>query len=80
MFAEVMRENAYRAYRLRLKVLLHIPAEASDLDIHQLIETGFSADSVKTLCDIGTISPLERDQIMPLKTLKTRSATDLGRK
>jgi hypothetical protein len=74
MFAEILRENAYGADRVRLEALLHIPTDASDQDIHELIEAGFSAGSVKALCDLGAISPLERDQIIPLKALKTRLA------
>ncbi|MFY0727292.1 antitoxin Xre/MbcA/ParS toxin-binding domain-containing protein [Pseudomonas sp. NFX15] len=74
MFAEVLRENAYCAYRVRLEALLHIPTDASDQAIHELIEAGFSADSVKALCELGAISPLERDQIIPFKALKTKLA------
>ena len=74
MFAEILRENAYGAYQVRLEALLYIPTDASDQDIHELIEAGFSAGSVKALCDLGAISSLERDQIIPLKALKTRLA------
>ncbi len=74
MFAEVMRESAYRAYRARLGVFLPIPIDASDQDIHELIEVGFLATSVKLLCDRGTLSDVGRDQIIPLKTLKKRLA------
>jgi hypothetical protein len=49
MFAERMRASAYGAYRIRLEVLLHIPTDATDQDIHDLIKAGFSADTVKTL-------------------------------
>lgn len=74
MFAEVLRETAYGAYRVRLEALLQIPTNASDQDIHELIEAGFSTSSVKALYNLGRISSLERDQIIPFKTLKTRSA------
>lgn len=74
MFAEVMRESVYRAYRARLGVFLPIPIDASDQDIHELIEAGFLAANVKLLCDLGTLSGAERDQIIPLKTLKKRLA------
>ncbi|WP_213875807.1 antitoxin Xre/MbcA/ParS toxin-binding domain-containing protein [Pseudomonas sp. dw_358] len=72
MFAEVLREPAYNAYRVRLQALLDIPANASDQQVHDFIEAGFPAIRVKALCDQGTLSPLERDQIIPLKTLKSR--------
>jgi putative toxin-antitoxin system antitoxin component (TIGR02293 family) len=74
MFAEVMREGAYRAYRARLGVFLPIPIDASDQAIHELIEAGFLAASVKLLCDRGTLSADGCDQIIPLKTLKKRLA------
>lgn len=74
MFSETLRENFYGAYRVRLEALIHIPMDASDQHIHELIEAGFSAGSVKALCDLGAITPLERDQIIPLEGLKTRLA------
>ena len=40
MFAEVMRNDVYLAYRVRLEMFLPIPTDASDLDIHALIEAG----------------------------------------
>jgi len=72
MFAEILREDAYGAYRVRLEALLHIPTDASDRDIHELIEAGFSASNVKALCDFGRMSPLERDQIISPQALKTK--------
>ncbi|APC18313.1 antitoxin [Pseudomonas frederiksbergensis] len=74
MFAEVMCDKAYRAYRVRLETLLHIPVDASDQDIHELIEAGFSATSVKTLCDLGALSPVACSHIISLNTLNTRLA------
>ncbi len=53
MFAEVMRNDVYRAYRVRLEMFLPIPTDASDLDIHALIEAGFSPGSIKSLRDLG---------------------------
>lgn len=71
-FAEALRDEAYRAYRNRLETFLHIPTDATDQTIHEMIEAGLSASSIKTLCDSGTLSPEERDRIIPLKTLKTK--------
>ncbi len=76
MLAEVMREPAYATYRLRLEYLLQIPTDASELEIHEIIQFGFEADRLMKLCDQGDVTPLERDQIIPLKTLKTRVAKD----
>lgn len=76
MLAEVMRESAYGAYRVRLQSLLQIPTDASELDIHEIIQFGFDAGQLMILCEQGDVTPLERDQIIPLKTLKTRVAKD----
>jgi len=76
MLAEVMREPAYGAYRLRLEYLLQIPTDASELEIHEMIQFGFEAGRLMKLCDQGDVTPLERDQIIPLKTLKTRIAKE----
>lgn len=70
--AGVLRDDVYHAYRIRLEASLHIPSNASDQDIHDMILAGFSASLIKSLCDVGTISPEERDRIIPLKTLKTK--------
>jgi hypothetical protein len=40
MLAEVLHEEAYRAYRLRLEAFLHIPIDASELELHQCIAAG----------------------------------------
>lgn len=74
MIAPVMRKDAYRDYRVRLELLLHIPANASEQEIHELIEAGFLPDSVMSLCDMGVIGPTERNHIIPLRTLKIRLA------
>ena len=76
MLAEVMREPAYGAYRARLEALLEIPTDATALEIHEIIQIGFQADRLMQLCEMGEVTPLERDQIIPLKTLKTRVARD----
>ena len=72
MLAEVLRDAGYLAYRARLESLLEIPASASDLEIHSRITLGFPAARLMQLSEDGTVSPLERDQIIPLRTLKTR--------
>ncbi|WP_109786844.1 antitoxin Xre/MbcA/ParS toxin-binding domain-containing protein [Pseudomonas sp. OV226] len=74
MFPEFLRENAHRSYRIRLQQLLGIPCCASDQDIHELIEYGFTPFMVISLCDLGVIAPLAHDQIVPLKTLRLRAA------
>lgn len=72
MFAEVMRESGYAAYRARLKSLLGIPEDATQNEIHDSIVHGFPATRLIELCEQGEVTPIERDQIIPLRTLKTR--------
>jgi putative toxin-antitoxin system antitoxin component (TIGR02293 family) len=76
MLAEIMREPAYGAYRSRLNALLHIPIDASEMEIHVIIQVGFAAKRLIKLCEQGDMTTAERDQIIPLKTLKTRAAKD----
>lgn len=66
VFAGVLRDDAYHAYRIRLEASLSIPLNASDQDIHDMIVAGFSASMIMSLCDVGTISSEERDRIIPL--------------
>ncbi|CAM5784699.1 antitoxin Xre/MbcA/ParS toxin-binding domain-containing protein [Castellaniella caeni] len=72
MYAEVLRPPAYAAYRSRLSALLGIPDDASEIQIHERIVQGFPADRLIELCEQGDMSPTERDQIIPLRTLKNR--------
>lgn len=72
MFAEAMRDAGYATYRSRLNALLGIPENATDTQIHDRIVHGFSASRLMELCEKGDVTPIERDQIIPLRTLKTR--------
>lgn len=72
MFAEVMRDAGYAAYRSRLNALLGIPEDATETQIHDSIVHGFPAARLMALCEKGEVTPIERDQIIPLRTLKTR--------
>lgn len=76
MFAEVMRDKGYAAYRERLRALLDIPEDATDNEIHDSIMHGFPATRLIQLCEQGDMTPIERDQIIPLRTLKTRLSKD----
>lgn len=76
MLAEVLRDHRYSAYRARLQVLLDIPESASDFEIHTRISHGFSAARLMRLTEEGVVTPLERDQIIPLRTLKNRIERD----
>lgn len=48
--------DAVAAYRVILQAFLHIPAEATDLAIHNQIQARFSADLLKGLVDTGFFS------------------------
>ena len=76
MLAEVLRDSGYSAYRARLQFLLDIPTSASDFEIHTRISHGFSASRLMRLTEDGVVTPLERDQIVPLRTLKNRIERD----
>lgn len=76
MLAEIMRQPTYGVYRSRLQALLQIPDDASEMEIHILIQGGFTAKTVMKLVEQGDVTTFERDQIIPLKTLKTRIAKD----
>lgn len=72
MLTENRRETTRIAYRARLHVFLQIPEDASDQRTHELIELGFHAKAVWGFCDAANLKPRERNQIVTLKTLKTR--------
>ncbi len=74
MFAEIMREDAYQSYRVRLESLLGISRNACDQDVHKIIEAGFPPARLKELYDLGMISTAERDQIIAPRILRARLA------
>lgn len=76
MLAEVLRDNGYHEYRARLQALLDIPELASDFEIHTRITDGFAATWLVKLTERGVLTPVERDQIIPLRTLKSRIERD----
>ncbi len=72
MFAEALRREGYSAYRERLHALLGISETATEQQIHDSIVNGFPAQRLMDLCEQGEVTPIERDRIIPLRTLKTR--------
>lgn len=72
MFAEVMREDIYRAYRVRLELMLGISRNKSDQEIHFLIEAGFSAQRVIPLTQLFLQATSDPEQISALKTMISR--------
>jgi putative toxin-antitoxin system antitoxin component (TIGR02293 family) len=74
MFAEAMRGDGYRSYRIRLENLLGIPCDASDQDIHKMIESGFPRFRLKELCDRYELRASEPNKIMARRTSRIRIA------
>jgi putative toxin-antitoxin system antitoxin component (TIGR02293 family) len=72
MLAEVLNKDFYRDFRKRLSEFLNVPSDASDSDIHEMINAGFSADRINFFCELGKIPPQQRDQIIPYGTLSSR--------
>lgn len=66
------RENMYRAYRARLYAYVHIPTDASDQEIRQMIELGISPEAVRSFCDTANLSSKDCDLVIPFETLETR--------
>ncbi|MFJ2690187.1 hypothetical protein [Pseudomonas sp. NPDC087336] len=58
--AEVLNKDFYRAFRKRLSEFLNAPNDASDSDIHEMINAGFSADRISAcvITDRAARAPL----------------------
>lgn len=48
--------DASRVYRSCLNSLLHIPIDATNQQIHELVESGFTANSIQALNDFGLLN------------------------
>ncbi|WP_448647368.1 antitoxin Xre-like helix-turn-helix domain-containing protein [Pseudomonas mohnii] len=74
MLAGRMNGPAYHAYRLRLEASLHIPTDAIDQNIHEIIAAGIEPRTVKTWCQQSTFSADALSQVIPISTLHRRLA------
>jgi putative toxin-antitoxin system antitoxin component (TIGR02293 family) len=74
MLAGRMNEQVYNAYRLRLEASLHIPADAADQSIHEIIAAGIEPASVNTWCEQSTFSADMLSQVIPTSTFHRRLA------
>lgn len=72
MFAEVMGEDDYRAYRIRLELLLGISAHESDQEIHHLIEAGFPLERVLPLTKLYLQITSDPEQVSALRKMLNR--------
>ncbi|QXH74799.1 DUF2384 domain-containing protein [Pseudomonas atacamensis] len=68
--AKPSRETLHKTYRSLLEAYLHISSEASGLAIHKAIESGFSAVTLKALCDVGILRPTDREWIVPSRVFR----------
>lgn len=64
------RDALHKSYRSLLEAYLHISSEASDLAIHEAIESGFSAVVLQALCDEGVLRPTDREWIVPSRVFR----------
>jgi putative toxin-antitoxin system antitoxin component (TIGR02293 family) len=76
MAAKTLRDHRYSAYRARLQILLEIPESASNLEIHTKISQGLSTARLMWLAEEGVMTAQEREEIIPLGTLKDRIERD----
>ena len=74
MFPAAMHGGVYSAYMIKLELVLQISIQATNRDIHGMIEAGFPASIIKTLGDLGILDSQSRDMIIPLRTLRWRLA------
>lgn len=68
----LQREEIQDDYRRRLTGYLQVPIDTSDQAFHELIEAGFTASLMQTLCLQDTIQPRQRDAIISARALSIR--------
>jgi putative toxin-antitoxin system antitoxin component (TIGR02293 family) len=69
-----MNDPVYHAYRLRLEASLHIPADAADKSIHDIIAAGIEPTRVKAWCEQSTFSADALSQVIPMSIFHRRLA------
>jgi len=74
VLAETLTDSGYLAYRTSLFSLLDVPVSASALEIHKQISECFPATRLMQLSEDGVAAAVERDLVIPLRTLKTVAA------
>ncbi|MDR6605913.1 MbcA/ParS/Xre antitoxin family protein [Pseudomonas synxantha] len=74
MLAEVMRENVYRAYRIRLELMLGISRDASEREMHYLIEAGFILKRVIPLTELYLQTSSNPEQVSALRKMVNRKS------
>lgn len=77
VLAETLTDSGYSAYRTSLFSLLDVPVSASALEIHKQISECLPATRLMQLSEDDVVAPVERDLVIPLRTLKTRIERDL---
>jgi putative toxin-antitoxin system antitoxin component (TIGR02293 family) len=74
MFAGRVSGPVYHVYRLRLEALLHIPADADEQRIHEIIAAGFEPTRIKAWCEQSLFSTDALTQDISMSTLCRRLA------
>lgn len=72
---DVLRAPAEETYRSRMNALLGIPTDATALQIHEIIDTGFEVNALTALGHLGLIAPGTLEAIAPLQSLKMKQAS-----
>ncbi|VVM52465.1 hypothetical protein PS673_00840 [Pseudomonas fluorescens] len=74
MLAGRVNEPAYHAYRLRLEASLHIPADAKEQRIHEIIVAGIEPTRIKAWCEQSIFSTHALIHVISISTLHRRLA------
>ena len=72
---DVLRIQADQSYRSRMNVLLNIPIDATALQIHEIIDAGFEANTLSVMGDLGLIGLDTQDAIVPAQSLRKKLAS-----
>lgn len=74
MLAEVMREDAYRAYRIRLEMMIGISRDTSEREMHRLVEAGFMLKRVIPLTELYLQASLDPERVSALRKMMNRKS------
>ncbi|AKV05025.1 hypothetical protein B723_00955 [Pseudomonas fluorescens NCIMB 11764] len=74
MLAGRVSGPVYHVYRIRLEASLHIPADADEQRIHEIIAAGFEPTRIKAWCEQSLFSTDALSQVISMSTLHRRLA------
>jgi hypothetical protein len=76
MLAGGVNGPVYHVYRLRLEASLHIPADADEQRVHEIIATGFEPTRIKAWSEQSLFSTDALNQDISMSTLHRRLGAD----